>query len=164
MACGVTSASFLPDEQLIEHRCATSTDQMPPMPSQQAENAGSKTVYHDEDGDLRLLVGPDEIAHVVCSRTLARVSPVWKIMLYGPMRESRPESGDWVVKLPEDDEAALGLLLSTAHSAWDTLPKRLSPNELYNVCRLTDKYDNLKLLIQQATFATRNLCSIRVQA
>lgn len=56
------------------------------------------TTYFDRDGDLRLEVGPDNIECVVCPRALSRASPVFKNMLYGGFKESKPSKGEWVVK------------------------------------------------------------------
>ncbi|KAM7185916.1 hypothetical protein V8F33_012105 [Rhypophila sp. PSN 637] len=56
----------------------------------EAENKGfSKTIF-DDLGDLTLIVGPEEVKAPVCSRALARHSPFFKCLLYGPFRESRP--------------------------------------------------------------------------
>ncbi|KAI0477142.1 hypothetical protein GGR56DRAFT_691413 [Xylariaceae sp. FL0804] len=99
----------------------------------------------------------DEHAHeaavvfVVCSRALARASPVWKRMLYGGFAESqrRPASldssssssfdatttttttttsgggggGHWTVELPEDDAGAMATLLHIVHGRFGQLPR-----------------------------------------
>lgn len=51
------------------------------------------TINFDSDGDLRLVVGTHKLnpqQFVVCSRTLARASPVFRTMLFGAFSESRP--------------------------------------------------------------------------
>ncbi|GAB1312098.1 hypothetical protein MFIFM68171_02308 [Madurella fahalii] len=102
----------------------------------------------DDDGDLRLIIGPDEWEFLVCSRSLSRVSRVFKCMLYGGFRESRPVSDteSWVVKLPEDDSAAAKLLLDVIHARFDGIPTTLPLAELYNVLVFTEKYDMTKVL------------------
>ncbi|KAK7991505.1 nuclear pore protein-like protein [Apiospora saccharicola] len=47
----------------------------------------------------------------VSSRTLARASSVWKMMLFGGFAESKPKEGDWIVSLPDDSSEAMSTLL-----------------------------------------------------
>jgi hypothetical protein len=109
------------------------------------------TTYFDRDGDLRLEVGPDNIECVVCPRALSRASPVFKNMLYGGFKESKPSKGEWVVKLPEDDPQALFLVLHIVHGQYDKVPKTLPEQKLYAVTVLTDKYDLTSSLRPWAT-------------
>jgi hypothetical protein len=102
----------------------------------------------DDDGDLRLVIGPDQREFLVCSRSLSRASRVFKCMLYGGFRESHPVSDTepWVVQLPEDDSAAAKLLLDVIHVRFDRIPTTLPLAELYNVLVFTEKYDMTKVL------------------
>ncbi|TQN67645.1 hypothetical protein CSHISOI_07845, partial [Colletotrichum shisoi] len=80
----------------------------------------------DPNGDLFLHVG-DEVeekprSYLVCSKALARASPVFAKMLYGSFAERRrPSPGGahvdrrWTVDLPEDRQQPLELLLDVAH-------------------------------------------------
>jgi hypothetical protein len=99
-----------------------------------------QTKYFDRDGDLHLEVGPREVTYVVCSRALSRASPVFKRMLSDDFAEAKPAHGDWVVKLPEDDPAALELLLNAIHGCFDKVPEKLLVPTLYAVATLADKY------------------------
>ncbi|KAI4596397.1 hypothetical protein KJ359_005527 [Pestalotiopsis sp. 9143b] len=71
----------------------------------------------DERGDKILTVGaesrnPKKIMRFrVCSRALARVSPVMAAMLFGKFRESTEEAID----LPDDDADTMEILLRIAH-------------------------------------------------
>lgn len=69
----------------------------------------------DPNGDLRLVIGEQKAESVVCSRSLARASPIFNKMLYGAFSESKPVEGDWHVELPEDDPYALCFLLNIIH-------------------------------------------------
>lgn len=95
----------------------------------------------DADGDLTLVVGPNSREFLVCSKALSRASRAFKRMLYGGFTESRPETGPWVVILPEDDDAAAELMLYSIHSMFDHVPARLSVAELHNALVFSDKYD-----------------------
>ncbi|KAI6367835.1 hypothetical protein MCOR25_004800 [Pyricularia grisea] len=58
-----------------------------------AEDDEPEVINFDSDGDLHLIVGGGKVSpqrFVVCSRTLARASPVFKTMLFGAFSESRP--------------------------------------------------------------------------
>ncbi|OTB09884.1 hypothetical protein K445DRAFT_17198 [Daldinia sp. EC12] len=100
-------------------------------------------------GDVRLRIGQDRdsvaVVYTVCSRSLARVSPVFDRMLYGGFSEGRSNQGkdaeDWIVDLPEDKPAAMAVLLSITHGRFEQVPKALSVDELYDVTVLTNFYD-----------------------
>lgn len=107
--------------------------------------------YFDPNGDLRLKVGPDNVTCVVCSRSLSRVSPVFKAMLYGSFAESKPTHGEWIVALPEDNQEAMFLLLNIVHGRFNAIPWNLTIERLYYVTVLTDKYDMTKSLCPWAS-------------
>ncbi|KAK2729033.1 nuclear pore protein-like protein [Colletotrichum kahawae] len=102
---------------------------------------------YDSDGDLILLVGPKMTRFRVCSKTLARSSPVFKRMLYGNFAESKPSVGtNWVVRLPEDVARAMAIFLSIIHGKFHVTPETLSVRDLYDLLTLTEKYDATALL------------------
>ncbi|AEO63655.1 uncharacterized protein THITE_2015701, partial [Thermothielavioides terrestris NRRL 8126] len=105
----------------------------------------------DSDGDLLLRVGferaGEEALEVqVCSATMRRASPVWKAMLFGPWKESKPAEGDWVADLPEDDPWPILVILRIIHGAFDEVPEDLSLSELSRILVYTDKYDMVHVL------------------
>ncbi|KAI1445772.1 hypothetical protein F5Y02DRAFT_100688 [Annulohypoxylon stygium] len=110
--------------------------------------------YMDPKGDLCLEVGHLAAEFVVCSRAMARSSPFWKKMLYGEFAESKsaqPKDGKtpWVVKLPEDNSAAMSIILNIIHSRFDQVSGYedfVYTTHLYNLCVLTDKYDMTHIL------------------
>ncbi|KAK7963993.1 hypothetical protein PG988_010967 [Apiospora saccharicola] len=96
----------------------------------------------------------------VCSRTLARSSPVWKKMLFGGFTESKPNDGDWVVTLPADNITAVEFFLNTIHARFDNLPSFLNdpdPDWLYQVAVTADKYDNVRLARPWAAVWVKNI-------
>lgn len=108
--------------------------------------AGQATIAVDEDGDLSLKVGPDtdNTTFLVCSRTLSRSSPVFKAMLYGSFRESRPAdpgASPWVVELPDDNHLPAEILLNIIHGRFDFTPKVMTIDTLYEILAFADKYD-----------------------
>ncbi|OHF02544.1 hypothetical protein CORC01_02239, partial [Colletotrichum orchidophilum] len=103
----------------------------------------------DSNGDLYLFVGEhvEETpkSYLVCSKALARASTVFRKMLYGGFAESRPHLNDaqqnWTVKLPEDRQEALELLLDISHARFDKVPEQLELTRLYKFLVVTEKYD-----------------------
>ncbi|KAI1375090.1 hypothetical protein F4677DRAFT_423144 [Hypoxylon crocopeplum] len=111
-------------------------------------------IEFDRRGDLRLNVGPpDTINHnsfLVCSHTLARISPVFDRMLYGSFAEAKPvgaSSEDWVVDLPADDPVSLAIFIRIAHGHFSEVPTILTIDGLYALTTLTHYYDATQVLI-----------------
>jgi hypothetical protein len=81
----------------------------------------------DPRGDLTLLVGQEgKVGFLVCSRALARSSPYWENMLYGPFEEGKDQQRDgtrWTVDLPEDNPDALRVCLRAVHCKFDIIPR-----------------------------------------
>ncbi|KAF5515958.1 hypothetical protein CGCS363_v001722 [Colletotrichum siamense] len=100
----------------------------------------------DELGDLTLRVGPEQSTFKVCSRTVARASPVFVRMLHGRFKESRPESSDWIVDLPDDDTESMQIMLNMMHARFDWVPQGISIQDLYEMLVLVDKYDALDVI------------------
>ncbi|KAK4139190.1 uncharacterized protein C8A04DRAFT_33339 [Dichotomopilus funicola] len=101
----------------------------------------------DPRGDLVLVIGTevcDEPTRFrVCSRAMGRACRPWETMLFGGYAEAKPASGEWVVRLPEDDPKAMKLLLLIVHAEFEKLPKRPSLDQLLNLVQVADKYDLL---------------------
>ncbi|KAK4193210.1 hypothetical protein QBC35DRAFT_543089 [Podospora australis] len=113
----------------------------------------------DPDGDLLLIVGnptimspnvgSEEAAATfrVCSSALRRQSPVWKAMLFGPWKESKPTDGsEWIVKLPNDKLSAMKVLLAIVHGRFEDIPGPMSIFQLDDLVILLDKYDMFKII------------------
>ncbi|KAK4224362.1 hypothetical protein QBC38DRAFT_485672 [Podospora fimiseda] len=88
----------------------------------------------DPDGDLILSVGSDgqKREFQVDAATLRRISPVYKIMLFGKWAESKPADGrEWVVALPEDEPSGRHVLdfgWGMEALAWEDIPWGFAPH------------------------------------
>lgn len=111
-------------------------------------------IKFDPHGDVKLQVGRREdsgqIIFTACSRTLARVSPVFERMLFGNFAESKPNttSGkkEWIVKLPADKAVPLAVFMYISHGHLHRVPKTLPIDELYDLTTLTNYYDSTRIL------------------
>ncbi|KXH31764.1 hypothetical protein CSIM01_09439 [Colletotrichum simmondsii] len=114
-------------------------------------------VSFDDRGDLTLRVGnlenggADVFEFVVCSRALARASPVFRAMLFGGFSESKPEGDTWIVNLPGDRSAPFFILLNIIHGCFSAVPQKLELDELYQLLVVTNKYDMLSVIFQWAS-------------
>jgi hypothetical protein len=87
---------------------------------------------------------------------MARAAPFFETLLYGRFAEAKKQESVWKVRLPDDNPAAMGLLLPVIHgrfAAFDALIPSLisSVALLYKVTVLTDKYDLTHILRPWAT-------------
>lgn len=132
----------------------TATDGSDSRVTNEMENSAlphGNVINIDPEGDLLLDVGGDEDSESsqpqrlrVCSSTLRRHSPVWKQMLFGSWKESKPanvESEKWTVKLPGDSVKPLQIVLNIIHGRFNQIPHSLDLDELYNLLIFTNKYD-----------------------
>ncbi len=104
----------------------------------------------DPRGDLVLVAGECDVTtrFRVCSRSMARASPFWATMLFGPFMEGKGQqtTDDWSVALPEDDPTALSIVLRAVHGHLSTLPRTLSLDQLFSLAVVCDKYDMVRSL------------------
>lgn len=144
------------------------TDESKP-PKQENDRSKFPRTIVDPDGDLCLVVGDKKgSAFVVCSKTVARASPVWKKLLYGEFAESLQPSKDsgeeWTVRLPDDNPGSMKVLLNIIHSRFDQVPikvdmsnictidgEQITFSDLFLLTVLTDKYDLTRNLRPWAT-------------
>ncbi|XXG95276.1 hypothetical protein Hte_001537 [Hypoxylon texense] len=141
-----------------DSRAPTPPNDESELPEQEHHQSEFPRVIIDPDGDLCLVVGDEDgYTFVVCSKTVARASLVWKKLLYGNFAESlRPtkDSGkEWIVRLPDDNPRPMRVLLNIIHSRFDQVPinvgfdnpptdgSRMTFDDLFLLTVLTDKYD-----------------------
>ncbi|KAH0420594.1 hypothetical protein CcaCcLH18_13919 [Colletotrichum camelliae] len=126
----------------------------PAAKRQRLEATQPKTpVILEEFGDLKLRVGSNHVDEptifLVCSRTIARSSPVLKKMLYGGFAESlsaQSKNEEWVVDLPDDRPSSFKTFLHIIHGHFDKVPTRIKITNLYRLLELLDKYDGISLI------------------
>ena len=126
----------------------SSSDDDPQQPQTSPGTAKPPTLGFDQDGDLYLSVGSGDTAQdmLVDSRALCRSSPVFRKMLTGGFKESKPDSGEWRVNLPEDEPRIFSILMDMCHCQYDQTPKKPSVSKLHLITKMTDKYDMLQML------------------
>ncbi|KAE9572328.1 hypothetical protein CGMCC3_g11745 [Colletotrichum fructicola] len=137
----------------------------PAAKRQKLEDSQPKTpIILEELGDLQLRVGSDHAGHptifLVCSKTLARSSPVLKKMLYGGFAESlsaQEKKEDWVVDLPDDEPSSFKLLLHIMHRNFSQVPQEISLESLFQLVVVLDKYDSIALIRPWASSWLRDI-------
>ncbi|AEO60740.1 hypothetical protein MYCTH_2310277 [Thermothelomyces thermophilus ATCC 42464] len=121
----------------------------PPTTAGSVHRDGPQMMEMDVDGDLVLRVG-SELGKAqdfrVCSATMRRASPIWKIMLFGPWKEAKPTEGNWRVDLPDDNPWPMGILLAIIHSKFGLVQRVESLGEVHEILLVADKYDMTALL------------------
>jgi hypothetical protein len=119
----VSSTTFLCKMQAENQFSVEEGKALAVLASSEASNNNSRTrtVIVDSRGDLTLGTGLSDTGDCpaqcfrVCSRTLARTSPVLERMLYGSFAESNSQrETDWTIDLPEVKPAPFALLREPA--------------------------------------------------
>ncbi len=110
-----------------------------------------RLVNFDRHGDIRVQLqsasGPDSAVYIVCSRALARVSPVLRSEMRhtGPAKQAQTLH-DSIIQLEGNDHDSLTIFLNIAHANFLEIPRRLSISQLYNLTILTSHYHCTKML------------------
>lgn len=101
------------------------------------------------DGDLILMVGPQESEFRVRSTLLMDVSKLFSAML-GPHwkegHDKRDHDGPFELKLPDDDAAALKIMCAIIHHENEKVPRTLPAGDVLAVAVVADKYDCVNVL------------------
>lgn len=111
----------------------------------------------DKDGDLIFIVG-EEVDNPKCFRVdaqaMARASPVFKTMLFGPFIEGKDQNkaGTWFVNLPVDEPDAFEIILRIIHAKFDHnifsyTGKKPNLSLSYHLCAQTEKYLMTSILL-----------------
>ncbi|KAK1534777.1 uncharacterized protein CCOS01_03529 [Colletotrichum costaricense] len=96
------------------------------------------------DGDLLLLVGPDETRMRVHSMSLMAASKPFSVMLGPDWKEGREmhnQGKPSELLLPEDNVAALRIICSVIHHKNSEVPRTLAVGDVLAVAVAADKYD-----------------------
>ncbi|KAH7308520.1 hypothetical protein B0I35DRAFT_491682 [Stachybotrys elegans] len=95
------------------------------------------------EGDVLLVVGPDNKQLRVHSAFLQQASSVFKTMFKPIFKEGRQfsEAGSVTIPLPEDDAYAMEVVLNVIHGRYDNVPESLDPKDLLQAAVIIDKYD-----------------------
>lgn len=101
------------------------------------------------DGDLILVVGPEESKFRVRSILLMAASKPFSAMLGPHWKEGqgmRDQDGPFELPLPDDDAAALKLICSIIHYQNEKVPRTLPAGDVLAVAVVADKYDCVDVL------------------
>ena len=98
------------------------------------------------DGDIVLVVGPEQARIRVHSLLLKLVSRPFAVMLGPNFKEGQEllassKRGPIEIKLPDDDPASMEILCKVIHHQSHLLNTPLSPGRLIEVATSADKYD-----------------------
>lgn len=141
----------LPDEPGTS-TTTTSDAQSPTLENMDTTNDASmlscdEIIEIDPDGDLLLYTKPDSrlegrFIFRVCSAALRRHSPVWKAMLFGPWKESKPaDDSEWAVEFPDDPAYEFQIVLNIIHGCVDRVPSSLDIDTFFKLLILVNKYN-----------------------
>lgn len=101
------------------------------------------------DGDLILIVGPEEAKLLVHSMLLRAVSRVFSVMFRPDWKEGQDlldRDGPTELPLPEDNAAALKIICCIIHHRNREIPQTLAAGDILAVAVTADKYDCLHAL------------------
>lgn len=104
----------------------------------------SKVVEIAPDGDLILIVGPEEAKLLVHSMLLRAVSKPFSVMFRPDWKEGRDmlnRDGPAELLLPEDNAAALKIICLVIHHQNNDVPENLAPGDILAIAVTADKYD-----------------------
>lgn len=107
------------------------------------------------DGDLILIVGPEEARLRVHSMLLRAVSKVFSVMFRPDWKEGQDmldRDGPAELLLPEDNAAALKIICSVIHHQNREVPQTLAAGDILAVAVTADKYD----LVHALRFASES--------
>jgi hypothetical protein len=96
------------------------------------------------DGDLILIVGPEEAKLLVHSMLLKAVSKPFSVIFRPDWKEGRDlldRDGPAELLLPEDNAAALKIICSVIHHRNTEVPRTLAAGDILAVAVTADKYD-----------------------
>jgi hypothetical protein len=102
------------------------------------------TICFDPNGDLMLTIGSGLGRNMlVDSRALSRASHKLHTIL---SRDGKRNDNSWTLELPEDDPLPFTILLDLIHTRFERIPVRVTLNQLYGICILTQKYNITEVL------------------
>lgn len=101
------------------------------------------------EGDLILIVGPEEAKLHVDSTMLRAASKTFSAMFRSEWKEGRDlleSDGPTPIPLPEDNAAALKIMCSVIHHKASEVPRTLAAGDVLAVAVAADKYDCVEAL------------------
>jgi hypothetical protein len=96
-----------------------------------------------DDGDLILVVGPEEVKFCVHSRFLTTVSEPFRAMLIPGSKEGNDfasRHGPTEIPLPDDDAASFKTIYAVLHHQRDMVPQGLTASDVLKIAVAASKY------------------------
>lgn len=108
----------------------------------------------DKHGDIRVQLPPssnvDSASYIVCSRALARVSPVLRSEIYQYLARDSAEHphmlNELVMQLEAHDHDSLTIFLDIAHAHFSRLPQTMDICQIYHLSTLASRYHCTEIL------------------
>ncbi|KAF5676958.1 hypothetical protein FDENT_9339 [Fusarium denticulatum] len=95
------------------------------------------------NGDLVLILGPEETKLRVCSILLIAASKPFSVMLGPDWKEGHNmhnQQGPFELSLPDDNATALKIVCSIIHHQNETVPRTLAASDILAIAVVADKY------------------------
>ncbi|KAJ4314281.1 hypothetical protein N0V84_008984 [Fusarium piperis] len=120
-----------------------------------SDNSNVQTII--KNGDVILVIGPEQVKIQLSSSFLCLVSPVFSAMLNTPMSQGQmlKERGDKPVEysLPEDSAEAASHTFQVLYGSDPKMP-HLDPDEIFEVAKFVDKWDMVERFHFASTYWT----------
>ncbi|KAM3506620.1 hypothetical protein MY11210_007468 [Beauveria gryllotalpidicola] len=108
-----------------------------------------RTVIFDNHGDIEVQVSGGTTRYIVCSRALARTSPLLRSRMrqdFVADTQDRCTRRSVMIELDGNDEDSLTILFNIAHAHFLAVPRTLSIQQMYNLSMLTSCYNCTSIL------------------
>ncbi|KAM3433919.1 hypothetical protein NHJ13734_006220 [Beauveria thailandica] len=108
------------------------------------------TVIFDNHGDIEVQVSGGTTRYIVCSRALARMSPLLRSRIrqdiVADTQDQCTRRGVIILELHGNDDDSLTILFNIAHAHFLAVPRTLSIKQMYNLSMLTWCYGCTSIL------------------
>ncbi|OAA43870.1 hypothetical protein BBO_04226 [Beauveria brongniartii RCEF 3172] len=109
-----------------------------------------RTVILDNHGDIEVQVSGGTTRYIVCSRALARISPVLRSRMrqddVSDTQDQCARRSVVMMQLDGNDDDSLTILFNIAHAHFLAVPRTLSIKQIYNLSILTSCYSCTSIL------------------
>ncbi|TEY61619.1 hypothetical protein BOTCAL_0166g00240 [Botryotinia calthae] len=115
----------------------------------QEDETTNKVINFASDGDLILVVGPEKKRFRVHSLFLKAASKPFLAMFRPEWQEGQSllhQNGPEEIELPDDDAAALEIILAMIHHKNDEISENITASRVLEIAILSDKYDFLNAM------------------
>ncbi|OTA99762.1 hypothetical protein M426DRAFT_324888 [Hypoxylon sp. CI-4A] len=102
---------------------------------------GTVVSFHvDSDVIVPAKTSSQSILFKVCSANIASASSAWRSQLYGSTAPMEVHRDDWTIEV-DGDASALAVVFNIVHYRFDKVPLKVNGFQLYEIARVTTKYE-----------------------